>query len=45
MRYEVLMEVKIIVFFDVVPYSLVDTYQQVEEPALSIFTVKMETQG
>lgn len=39
------MEVKITVFFDVVPCSLVDMYQKVEEPAVSIFTVKMEAPG
>jgi hypothetical protein len=44
MSYEVLMEVKITVFSDV-PCSLVDMYQQVEEPAASTFTVKMEAPG
>lgn len=45
MRYEVLVEVKITVFFDVVPCSFVDTYQKVEDPAAAIFTVKMEAPG
>jgi hypothetical protein len=44
MRYEVLMELKITVFSDM-PCGLADMYQQVEEPAASIFTVKMKAPG
>jgi hypothetical protein len=47
MGFEILMAVsiKIMVFWDVTPCSLIDTYQDLEDPAASIFRIEIIPQS